>query len=1141
MKTCEPLAAPNPQGWGAACLKRLGKVLGVALLTVAVLASDLGAPRAQGGETAEDIFHNHISEPIVQSRCVNCHVQGGLSGHTRLVFVRRSAASEVDYEALNLGAFENLLDDLADEGGGSYILNKIQGVSHGGGVQVPAESADFANMQRFLGLLGQPVTMAKVTPDTLFDTVVLASNRKTLRRAALIFAGRIPTDAEYAAVESGGESALRTAVRGLMSGPQFHEFLIRASNDRLLTDRDTGGIIDRGLYFVEYTEEHYRRKRIAHIIDTERGWEEFRYWQNSVRHGARRAPLELIAYVAENDRPYTEILTADYIMANPMAAEAYGASTDEFDDPSDIYEFKPSSIVSYYRRGDDFESEYDPEVEAERIISRGSLSTDYPHAGILNTTIFLQRYPTTATNRNRARARWTYYHFLGLDVEKSASRTTDPDALSDTNNPTMHNPACTVCHSVLDPVAGAFQNYGDEGMYKDQWGGLDSLDRFYKEEPGPSLVTEAGSWEERETLSFPLTLLAGDQTLRVMFANPAGRDDNDGAQRYAYLDRLQVLDAAGDLLVAHEFERLGAPVAHWGPCGEVHENRAVRLRWGGDSCPMYIDIEVPETGFYTVEIVVWSVWNHRRGNRYFDGEAGFAEFSVVANAYEEGDTWYGNMRFPGFAGEEAPFSDNSLQWLARRIVADDRFATATVRFWWPAIMGSEVAEPPEDATDVDFEGRLLAANAQGAEVERLADGFRNGFPGSFYTYNLKDLLTEIVLSKWFRADVVTDANPVRRVALHDAGAKRLLTPEELDRKTAALTGVQWGRHSNNSPWNIGRPLRTRLTNDFRLLYGGIDSDGITERARDITSVMAGVAKRHAARVSCPVVMREVYLLPDEERRLFAGVDPYVTPVSEFSDTFEINAESRVERETLSLQGHLTAGAITVSLAFINDFSHETRGNRNVLLDSLTVRQGDTVVFHFEMENLAHRPRCHHIEQNAFHLNGSGRECVLAVPVDIPAGGEYRIEVVAWGDHAGDELPMLHLMVESDTESSVGAAGIRDKLVELHDKLLGLQVEPDSPDVEAAYRLFVNTWQRGRATLHGRFDRCVPDDHFYLEGILDNAVTERVNDNGHRYLGWDWDRIHDFLDDAGLEDPHHTVQAWVIVLADMMMDYRYLYL
>ena len=100
--------------------------------------------------------------------------------------------------------------------------------------------------------------------------------------------------------------------------------------------------------------------------------------------------------------------------------------------------------------------------------------------------MFLKRYPTTPTNRNRARSRWTYYHFLGLDIEKSASRTTDPVALADTDNPTMKNPACTVCHRVMDPVAGTFQNYGEEGEYRDEWGGLDSLDDFYKYPPDGS-------------------------------------------------------------------------------------------------------------------------------------------------------------------------------------------------------------------------------------------------------------------------------------------------------------------------------------------------------------------------------------------------------------------------------------------------------------------------------------------------------------------------------------------------------------------------------------------------------------------------------------------------------------------------------
>ena len=360
----------------------------------------------------------------------------------------------------------------------------------------------------------------------------------------------------------------------------------------------------------------------------------------------------------------------------------------------------------------------------------------------------------------------------------------------------------------------------------------------------------------------------------------------------------------------------------------------------------------------------------------------------------------------GFAGALALNPDNSVQWLARKIVSDKRFAEAAVKFWWPAIMGSEVAEPPEDEGDTDFEGLLLAANAQGAEVTRLANGFRRGFRGGA-AYNLKDLLVEIVLSKWFRADAVEDTNPVRLVALRDAGARRLLTPEELARKTVAVMGFQWGRYirADCAPPCVRRP--NALTDYYRLLYGGIDSDGITERARDITSVMAGVAKRHAVVVSCPVVMREFYLLPHAERRLFAGIDQYVTP------------------------------------------------NR-------------------------------------------------------------------------------------------GANTIRNKLVELHDKLLGVQVTPNSPDVEAAYQLFVEVMERGREAQEPSFggSDCYWNwlrDLSYFDGLLDDIIVEKENDDGHRWYDFDRPRVDDFMHSVDWQDPHYAAQAWAVVLAYLLTDYRYLYL
>ena len=310
--------------------------------------------------------------------------------------------------------------------------------------------------------------------------------------------------------------------------------------------------------------------------------------------------------------------------------------------------------------------------------------------------------------------------------------------------------------------------------------------------------------------------------------------------------------------------------------------------------------------------------------------------------------------------------------------------------------------------------------------------------------------------------------------------------------------------------------------------------------------MAGVAKRHAAAVSCPVIMREVYLLPDAQRRLFAGIGPHVTPASEFSGTFEITATSRSTMQTYSLQGHLRAGEITVSLAFLNDYWHETRGDRNILLDRLTVRQGDAVVFQYEMENLDHRPQCHHMEQGAFHLSGSGPGCVLAVPIHVPSDDTYQVEISSWATQAGDELPKMSVVVESDTKRSVGASLILNKIVELYDKLLGVQVAPNSPDVEAAYRLFVDVWNRKRDSEDTEpfspWSRGCDwqSDILFYEGILDGAVVEYEDEHGLHFV-FDWDRVEHFLDGIDFSDPQHIAQTWVVVLAAMMTDDRYLYL
>lgn len=953
---------------------------------------------AGDGESPSGIFSDYISGQVVHSRCIYCHVEGGASGHTRLVL----APSEVEgHEATNLAVFQDFLETVED--GADLILNKIQGAEgHGGGVQVVSGSTDFANMERFLRALGGDVS-GGLSPDALFEGVTMATPQKTLRRAALLLAGRLPTQAEISAVSDGQESSLRQTIRGLMTGPGFHDFLVRSANDRLLTDRDRTNVI--GVVEVRFVDLANKRWELAQegiangYAANPRVYPGFRFHERAMQYGVARAPLELIAHVVENDLPYTETMTADYIMANPAAAAAYGATT-EFDDPGDVTEFKPSVIEKYYRRDRSMIVEQNP-PNTYRVINPGNLSTDYPHAGILNTTVFLRRYPTTATNRNRARSRWTYYHFLGFDIEKSAARTQDPAALADTNNPTMNNPACTVCHIPMDPVAGTYQNYGNVGLFRDKNSGRDALPALYR---------------------------------------------------------------------------------------------------------------APKDG--------------------------------TVSPYKRGDTWFRDMREPGFGGETAPSADNSLQWLAQQIVADERFAKAAVRFWWPAIMGKELAEPPADSADPSFDALLVASSAQTLEVDALAESFREGF-GNGKPYNARDLFAEMMLSPWFRAESVTGDDETRMAALQDAGVARLLTPEELVAKTEALTGYVWGRRLQK-PFGLGE-TRSRLHDPqgfsgYQLLYGGIDSDGIIDRAGDVTPLMAAVAQSHAVEVSCPIVRREFYYWPEEERMLFDGITMFDTPHSETSGHFDITSDSWSTRQEVTLPVTLAPGSKTVRLSFTNNYSGEdSEGNaldRNLSLDRLKlVHSSGFPVADVELETTGTRT-CGRPEEGFYWMRGN---CSIEIPVEIGSGGDYSVVVVAHQDRAGDEAARLAIDVLSADGSSRGEIAIRRKLADLHQKLFGVAVAIDSPDVNEAYDLFVEVWNRKRDSEGGafagsRFHCTESGDHLYFDGLVDDAL--KFGEYGGSQL--DFQRIRPFTRTIDMPDPNHAVRTWVVTLAYLLTDYRYLY-
>lgn len=406
-------------------------------------------------QSSLSLYLSNISEPIVQGRCIACHTSAGVASSSALQYVNSNVEG---FQQTNYNTLLNYIRNVPN--GASLILTKPQGTSaHGGGVQLAPGSAQLEDWLTFVATVNTEVVSTGSDVQGIFSAVAKLNSEQTLRKAALLYAGRLPTQQEVSSVSSGSEADLALAVRGLMTGDGFESFLMEAANDRLLTEAFSANVfsvVDR--YYYPNSFQYYQMPAPAGSD------------KRLTSEALAQEPLRLIANVVTKERPYTEVLTADYIMVNPYSAEVYGGNV-MFDNPSDPDEWREGRITDYYRCT--VCGQNNPNVSY-------NIATDYPHAGLLNSPAFLSRFPSTATNRNRARARWAYYFFLGVDIEGLSERTTDQAALADENNPTLNNENCTVCHNIMDPVAGAFQNYGDEGFYKDQPGGQHSLPSSYR-------------------------------------------------------------------------------------------------------------------------------------------------------------------------------------------------------------------------------------------------------------------------------------------------------------------------------------------------------------------------------------------------------------------------------------------------------------------------------------------------------------------------------------------------------------------------------------------------------------------------------------------------------------------------------------
>ena len=405
-------------------VRPIGCVLGLAL------GATLGLSACKPQDDAvcvsnEDFFQEQIWAPVMSQKCITCHNPTGVAKSTQFVL---QSSDWTGYLEANMATVERLAK-LEYEGEPWIIVKPTNTVEHGGGVQFDRDSPEYEAFVEMVDRFKNPVVCEDDNGgvEQYFADVEMLSDVETLRKASLSLVGRLPTEEEVIAVENGGLEALDAVLDDMMTEDVFDDRIIEIYNDHFLTDRYLPNVDAIDLLDGTDYPNNYWFEGIAD--DAERDLARRRSNQ-----AVAREALEIVANVVRNDRPFTEIVTGDYIMVNPYSAKVYGLNVN-------------------------FQDENDPDEWVEAKLP------GIPHSGVLTSHIWLNRFPTTPTNRNRHRSRMVFRFFLATDILKLAERPIDPAAIQDFN-PTRESEACTICHANIDPIAGALQNWDDAGRYR---------------------------------------------------------------------------------------------------------------------------------------------------------------------------------------------------------------------------------------------------------------------------------------------------------------------------------------------------------------------------------------------------------------------------------------------------------------------------------------------------------------------------------------------------------------------------------------------------------------------------------------------------------------------------------------------------
>ncbi len=803
--------------------------------------------------------------------CYSCHVAGGIAAATSLRLDADDDAASLD----SLQAF-------ADNNSVAKLLDKTLGqpVHGGGNIFGSAQSQPYQDLAELFGKLDtceqqQPAPPGNEPPVTeppvsaVFAKVALDSNEQTLRKAALTLNGRVPTDAEIQ--QASTEAGLKQVLRGLMQGERFEQFIMDGANRWFIT---------RGaLPNPRRVADDYPNMIALSKSDNADDNATFQLVQQHLK----REPLELVRYIVSNDLSYKNILTADYTMVTRELAQAYNVD-----------------LVKPFGNGDAWTP---ARIKAVSARNTTLSNTTYPHAGVLTTQSWLSRFPTTDTNRNRHRVKNFMNQFLGIDLETLGQRPVDDSANAQYHVPTMEDPNCLACHATMDPIAGAFANWGVDAKYWQESGSMDSLDdeykssEYYKQLNGKPWY-EAGDIWYRDVLTpgFEGSVLPGsyrqfgeylepleivDRSAWTVFStstsnrlsgnNQTPEHALDGNNNTYWLSKISSGDALPHHFAVdmHDIKTLNG-LRYYPRKGDNEHIGRYKVRVSTDGSNW---TEVASGQFDSDD-------DSYKDIRFDDAEARYFEI-INQQPFGNGETSTAIAEIfalsPGLNLDQGLANhnggNNRLQWLALETVEDPRFARGTSRFWYQAVFGQQALSAPQDTSAANYAQQLRAFEAQDALLESAAQAFVDA------DFNLKALLVALIDSELYRASSISEAlTPQESNQLADIGFGHLATPAELNAKSLALTAS---------------PIFDESEDGFGLTFGGFDGgkqqlDAITE----ITPTVLGALEISTNSQICQndkIVVRDIAKSP-QNRLLLPKVDISTTPGGDGTAAIKANIQ-----------------------------------------------------------------------------------------------------------------------------------------------------------------------------------------------------------------------------------------------------------